>query len=185
MSMKREWPQQVRYGREPVLANFRPTALERTPDNRHVPWKSARPGMSEAHLALIRKLPCSVCEALSRRDPHHLRSGPAHKERAFGRRSTDKWAVPICRFHHEEVDRAGARGEAAWFDKYAIDPHALAMALWNAKGDLPAMGLILIAHKQQAVRQLRRRAAVNALMRHGLTQAEAEEQYDLGARRLA
>jgi hypothetical protein len=140
-------------------------------------WRKNRPGMSEAHLALIRQLPCVACPALCRSDPHHLRGGPASKERSFGVKSTDRWAVPICRFHHEEVHRIAVRYEADLFHKWRLDPYALANALWHGTGDLARMKAILDAHKQAAFRKLRADAAVGALMRHGLTRAEAEEQY--------
>jgi hypothetical protein len=177
MSSRRgDWPQELR--KPQVLANFRPTVAERS--RPHVSLQQRRPGMSPEHLALLRQLPCTVCHAISRIDPHHLKCGPAGRERAFGRRSTDRWAIPICRFHHDEVERAGSRGERAWFDRWGVDPLELASALWAATGDLNRMIEVQAGHKRAAIRTLKVRAQVNALMRHGLTEAEAREQVEAG-----
>lgn len=162
-----------------VYGNFRQSvgerhaALKATGD-----WRKSRPGMSEAHLALIRQLPCVACAAISRVDPHHLCSGPAKRERGMALKSTDRWALPVCRFHHDEVHRLGSRNEGAWFHKWRIDPYELANALWHASGDFPRMYAILAEHKRAGLRALKAEAAINALMAHGLTRAAAEEQYD-------
>lgn len=166
-------PQEIR--KPTVLANFRPSVTARHALKAPSDWRKHRPGMSEAHLALIRKLPCTMCEAISRRDPHHLKSGPARKERGFGIRSTDRWAVPVCRFHHDEVERGGTRGEAAYFAKSRLDPYELANALWLNTGNLAAMGRVLIEHKQAAIRALK-----EDLISHGLTPREAQEQVSAG-----
>ena len=166
-----------KHGTDAVLNNLRPSVSERH-RARQPSAQLRRPGNDPAHLDLIRRMQCTLCTALSRIDPHHLKSAAAARERAFGRRSTDRWALPLCRFHHDEVERAGARGEQAYFAKSGIDPCVLAVALFNSTGDLSRMGMILMAHKQLAIRTLKRWAAVNALMAHGLTRAEAEETYD-------
>ena len=140
-------------------------------------WRKCRPGMSEAHLALIRKLPCVACPALCRSDPHHLRGGVAAKERSFGVKSTDRQAVPLCRWHHEELHRIAVKYEADWFHKWRLDPYELANALWHGTGDLARMKAILDAHKQAWLRKLKEEAAVHSLMNHGLTRRAAEEQY--------
>ena len=146
-------------------------------------WRKARTGMSDAHLALIRKLPCSVCHigpGVHIIHPHHLKSGPARKERGVGMKATDKWAVPLCGFvHHREIERLGSRKEYEWFQDRGLDPYELAKALWLATGDIGRMVQVLVAHKQGAHRSLNRRAAINRLMAHGLTEAEAEEQYEV------
>jgi hypothetical protein len=175
MSQRRgDWPQEIR---KVELANFKPDrfAAQAAPQK----WRANRTGMSEGHLNLLRKLPCSVCE-LRAHHAHHLRSGAAAKERGVSLKATDRWAVGLCWLHHDEVHRSGSRFEPAWFARWGINPHALATAMWANTGDLPRMGRVLIAHKQDATRSLKLRAQVGALMRHGLTRAEAEEQYAAG-----
>lgn len=175
MRDRRDWPQEV--PRDKVLANFRQPYAPKAPASQG--WRKQRPGMSEAHLALIRKLPCTVCHVRPS-DAHHLKCGPARKERGVALKATDRWAVPACRFHHDDLERIGSRNEAAWFDSRGVNAVELANALWQATGNLPRMALVLIAHKQAAHRTLRKRAVIGSLMRHGLTEAEAAEQYEAG-----
>lgn len=173
---KREWPQEIR---KPVqLGNFRPPVSERRPP---APFALHRPGMDPLHLAILRRMPCAVCPAISRIDPHHLKSGPAARERAFGRRATDRWAVPICRFHHNEVERAGGRGEIAWFARWGLDPHDLAKALWEARRNFDRTVEIIAAHKRLAIRGLKEQVRLNELVEHRLiTAGEAAQQYAEG-----
>ena len=153
--MKRDdYPQNVRYGREPVLANFPQTALERTvashPADRRRSVRKLRAGMSEAHLALIRSLPCCV-SAISRGkvDVHHLKGGPAIYERGVGMKSTDRWGVPLdLHAHRYDLEMLGSRNELAWFMQEAcLNPYALAKALWCATGDAQRMGRVILHHK--------------------------------------
>lgn len=134
--------------REKVYGNFRvrPGKQPKEPS-----WREERPGNSEPHLALIRQMPCCVClvmrpEAIV--DPHHLQSGEAGKERGVGMRATDKWALPLCRIHHDMLHRLGSRKEKGFFFDSGIDPYDLAVALWNSTGDLERMVKILIAHRE-------------------------------------
>lgn len=129
--------------REVVFCNFRPSKRERMKNRPSAAEK--REGMSEAHLRLIRQLPCCVCGKPGPSDPHHLKANLSH-ERGVGRRATDKWAVPMCRMHHDEVEAAGSRKETSWFAYFGIDPLELASALWNGTGDRDRMFRILDAH---------------------------------------
>lgn len=127
---------------EKRLANFR----DRGPKNQHKNSEryKERPGMSEEHLALVRQMPCCTCRAKPPGDPHHLKAGTG--ERGMGVRSTDKWAVPMCRDCHGGVERAGSRNERAWFEARGIGSNELARDLWLNTGDLPKMIKILQAH---------------------------------------
>lgn len=107
--------------------------------------RDRRPGMSAAHLDCIRSLPCCACGALPRSDPHHLKSGTG--ERGMGLRSTDRFTVPLCRAHHEAVERIGSRNERRWFGGFGVDAPALADALWRASGNLDQMQKIVEAHR--------------------------------------
>lgn len=135
--------------RDVVLANFRPSKRDRM--KRKPTAAEKREGMSEGHLKLIRQLPCCVCGRPGPSDPHHLKANLSH-ERGVGRRATDRWAVPICRMHHDEVEAVGSRNETSWFAYFGIDPLELASALWNATGDRGRMLRILLAHITTAVR---------------------------------
>lgn len=127
--------------RDHVFGNFR----TRKPKEKKARKADSRPGMSEKHCALIRKLPCCACGRIPAGTIHHLKSGTG--ERGVGLRSTDKWGTPLCLAHHEEIERAGTRNEVSTFGKWGIDPHDLAIALWAATGDLPKMTKIVIAHR--------------------------------------
>jgi hypothetical protein len=59
-------------------------------------------------------------------DPHHLRFV---QPRALGRKSSDEFAVPLCRTHHRAVHRAG--DERAWWKATGIDPLKVARKLWK------------------------------------------------------
>lgn len=120
--------------RERITKKNRPSSAER------------REGNSKRHLALIRQLSCCVTGRRGPCDPHHLKEGLAH-ERGIGRKATDRWAVPLCRDKHDEVERIGSRNEWAWFRKHGIeDPLELAAALWRNTGDLERMRRVLEAH---------------------------------------
>jgi hypothetical protein len=137
-----------------LLNNLRPNRFAKLDLRRSPQRASRRPGMSAAHLEAIRQLPCSLCEERRGIQSHHLKSGPAARERGIGMKATDRWAVPLCIDHHAEVERLGSRREREWFLRWAIDPHLLAQALWNAKGEPVRMDFVLRAHKQQALRVL-------------------------------
>jgi hypothetical protein len=109
-----------------------------------------REGNCKKHLALIRQLPCAATGRRGPNDPHHLKEGLVY-ERGIGRKATDRWAVPLCRAKHEEVERIGSRNEQAWFRKHGIeDSLELAAALWRNTGDLDRMERVLRAHMNGA-----------------------------------
>ncbi len=58
-------------------------------------------------------------------DAHHLRSA---QPRALSRKVSDEFTVPLCRIHHREVHRGG--DEAAWWNRFGVEPHLVAAALW-------------------------------------------------------
>jgi len=139
-------PQQIK--REKVFGNFRVRAAKKPHKNAQT-YKD-RPGMSEAHLALVRKLPCVMTGQVPGGEAHHVKTGTG--ERGMGLRSTDKWAVPLSHDAHMELERAGSRNELAWFAMIGIDPVVLAQDLWAATGDLPKMTRIVIAHMRDGKR---------------------------------
>ncbi len=132
-----------------LLANFRPTITARLREKRNRDPRADREGNDEKHLAAIRRCPCCVpkCSKMGNNDPHHLKSTG---ERGGALRSPDKWAVPMCRFHHEEIERIGSRNELKWFRDKGIDAVELANALWNSRGDAPALVRIVLTHRSAA-----------------------------------
>lgn len=97
----------------------------------------ARCGDSRSYLGWLKTLPCLVCGRLAD-EPHHLlRTEDGHK--AFGRKSKDRWAIPVCRRLHlrlhtgtrRPVDRMLGRDEAYLMEKYQIDARRLCLRLWS------------------------------------------------------
>jgi hypothetical protein len=62
-------------------------------------FSKARRTVNIKNLALIRKLPCSVCGSKPPNDPHHLIS--------VGAGGGDDMAIPLCRRHHTEIHACG------------------------------------------------------------------------------
>lgn len=130
-----------------VTPNFRPTKRQRLEAKaKRLSAAKKRPGMSEKHLTFIRRLPCCASGQAAPSDPHHLKQG-LENERGVGRRSTDRWAVPLSRKMHDQLEALGSRREREWFLQHGIeDPLELANALWNNTGDLERMKAVLMAH---------------------------------------
>jgi hypothetical protein len=137
-------PQQM--NKPHVFCNFRQPVRARSKKKERA--ADRRSGMSEAHLKLIRQMPCCVSLYLPAGEAHHMKTGPAQSERGMGMRATDRWAVPLCHEKHMELESLGSRKELGWFRDHGIeDPYELANALWNETGDLPRMISILMAHR--------------------------------------
>jgi hypothetical protein len=77
------------------------------------------------HLRFVAAQPCLVC-GRTPSDPHHIKFA---EQRALGRKVSDRFTVPICRLHHRELHRGGS--EHAWWQRYGIDPLAIAATLWG------------------------------------------------------
>jgi ERF superfamily len=80
---------------------------------------------NKAHLRYVAHQPCLLC-GRKPSDPHHLRFA---QPRALGRKTSDEFAVPLCRIHHRLVHRVG--NEAAWWQEAGIDPLKAAGKLWK------------------------------------------------------
>lgn len=134
--------------RERMFGNFRQSRGLKEP-RKNSRWREDRDGMSDKHCAAIRKCPCAACLKVPAGTIHHLKSNTG--ERGMSVRSTDKWGVPLCMVHHEDIERAGTRNEVKTFRAWGIaDPHALALALWGAACDVPKMTKIVIEHRGTA-----------------------------------
>lgn len=95
-----------------------------------------REGMSGAHLAMVRKLPCIVCGRPAE-EAHHLLRGLPPDERGTSRRAADRWAVPVCIRDHRAAHAHG--DDERWLAERGVDGRAIAAALWSARGDEQAM----------------------------------------------
>lgn len=139
-----------------LLNNQRPSKFAPKPKKERA--RDRREGMSEAHLALVRRLWCVITNERSTKiDPHHLRSGPAAKERGLGLKCTDKWVLPVTRATHNQIEGLGSRNEFDFFDAHGINPYELADALWANTGSLDAMAKVMEAHQEQAAKVLAKR----------------------------
>jgi hypothetical protein len=81
---------------------------------------------NKEHLRFVAQKACLVCGRMPS-DPHHLRF---MQLRAFGRKVSDEFAVPLCRTHHREAHRTG--DERAWWEQVGIDPVEVARELWTS-----------------------------------------------------
>ena len=79
---------------------------------------------NKEHLRFVAQQPCLLC-ARKPSDPHHLRF---MQPRALGRKTSDEFAVPLCRGHHRAVHRSG--DERAWWKAAGINPIKIARKLW-------------------------------------------------------
>jgi hypothetical protein len=77
------------------------------------------------HLRFVSCQPCLIC-ARRPTDAHHLRFAQLT---AMGRKVSDRFTVPLCRLHHRELHHRG--DERLWWQDKAIDPLAVAAALWR------------------------------------------------------
>ena len=77
------------------------------------------------HRKFVATQPCLVC-GRTPADAHHLRFA---QPRALGRKVSDEFTVPVCRFHHRELHRHG--NEAAWWQSIKIEPLPVAYRLWQ------------------------------------------------------
>jgi hypothetical protein len=80
---------------------------------------------NQEHLRFVAQQACLMC-GRKPSDAHHLRY---MQPRALGRKSSDEFAVPLCRMHHRAVHRAG--DERAWWKQISIDPLKVARTLWK------------------------------------------------------
>lgn len=112
--------------------------------------RKVRDGMSALHLARIRLLPCCVCGKPAPSDPHHLMRVEAGA-RGMGLRTADKWAIPLCRRHHDWI-QAGEEEEKLAAE--GIDGRALARSLWANAGNQQAMERAVLHMRQEAALKL-------------------------------
>lgn len=138
-----------------LLNNQRPSKY--APKPKKVKARDRREGMSEAHLALVRKLWCPISNLRTRIECHHLKSLEAVKFRGVGLKSLDRQVVPLHWEVHWRLEQLGSRREVEFFDEHGLNPHELADALWANTGCIDTMGRVLEAHQEQAKKLVARR----------------------------
>src|SRR5262245_16506797 len=85
----------------------------------------ARRVRDKDHLKYVASRSCLIC-GRQPSEPHHVRFA---QKRAFGRKVSDEFTVPLCRLHHRELHRS--RNEPLWWKKLGIEPLKIAAQLWN------------------------------------------------------
>jgi len=86
---------------------------------------SRRQRLNPEHLVWVRSLPCSTAApgCTSPCHAHHVRLGT---DGGTGIKPSDKWTVPLCAAHHQELHDHGARSFEA---RYGLDLKAVAESL--------------------------------------------------------
>jgi hypothetical protein len=110
-----------------------------------------RAGMSKAHLALIRLLPCAVCRIYGGVQAHHLM---VKEHRGIGMRAPDMFAIPLCDSCHHRLHTRGSRAHTELLRGEGVDDLRLASELWQESlsnatytGKLNAMRSIVMRHE--------------------------------------
>lgn len=103
---------------------------------------------NETHRKFIGGLPCLICGNPIESQAAHisysdLRWGKA--ERAFSRKASDFYCVPLCGRHHDEQH---AMNEREWWEIAGIDPVPIALALYVNSGNQEAGEQIVNAWKR-------------------------------------
>jgi hypothetical protein len=117
-----------------------------------------REGMSETHLANVRKCDCLGCGRTyheSVTQAHHLLRTD---ERGLSRKSSDRWAVPLCFWCHDPNVKDSVHhdgDEDGWFAARGIDARAVAAALWTERGNLEAMRRVIFRARQMAALKMK------------------------------
>ena len=128
-----------------------PFFRERKPKVKKPSAEQTREKAEPGYLAKIRKLPCCVCSEPAPSQAHHLK---CTGERGIGKKSSNRWAVPLCNdCHIYGVERVGSTKEAAWFRERGILCLDLAAALHANSHSLEAMLNVLRTHKSKGAEQ--------------------------------
>lgn len=107
--------------------------------------RTTREGMSAAHLANVRDLPCCICGSDHGVQAHHLlRAEPG--SRGMGMKNADRWAIPLCQRDHDALHQHG--GEEEFLMEHGVDGRAVASALWSERGDIEAMRRVMFRQTQ-------------------------------------
>ena len=84
------------------------------------------------HLKFVITQPCLAC-GRSPSDAHHLKFA---QQRAFGRKVSDEFTVPLCHTHHRELHQRG--DELTWWQELNVEPLGMPQQLWQHTGPMAA-----------------------------------------------
>jgi DNA recombination protein Rad52 len=93
-------------------------------DKSNLPISTPRRIRDKDHLRYVASQPCLIC-GRTPSHAHHLRFA---QPKAFGRKVSDEWTVPLCSTHHRALHSIG--NEKQWWAEKGIDPVAHAVRLW-------------------------------------------------------
>ena len=127
-----------------------PNLRIRKPKERKPSAEAKREREAPAYLAKIRQLPCCIpsCSAPAPSHAHHLK---CTGERGIGKKSSNRWAIPLCNeCHINGVERVGSLQEAAWFRERGILCLDLTAALYANSHSLEAMMNVLKRHRENS-----------------------------------
>jgi hypothetical protein len=93
-------------------------------DKSNLPISTPRRIRDKGHLRYVASQPCLIC-GRTPSHAHHLRFA---QPKAFGRKVSDEWTVPLCSTHHRVLHGVG--DERQWWAGKGIDPIAHAVHLW-------------------------------------------------------
>jgi hypothetical protein len=80
---------------------------------------------SKDHLRYVGRQPCLICG----RAPSHAHHVRFAQPKGLALKVSDEFTVPLCAIHHTENHATG--NERGWWEKYKIDPLAVAEGLWK------------------------------------------------------
>ena len=81
------------------------------------------------HLDFVRSQPCCICGEDTTVEAAHIRTGSIpHGKRSTGmqEKPSDKWAVPLCKVHH---DQQHSMNEMKFWAMHRKDPFMIAIGL--------------------------------------------------------
>jgi hypothetical protein len=93
-------------------------------DKTNLPINSPRRIRDKNHLRYVASQPCLIC-GRTPSHAHHLRFA---QPKAYGRKVSDEWTVPLCSTHHRALHSVG--DERHWWTVKGIDPTSHAVRLW-------------------------------------------------------
>lgn len=114
-------------------------------------------GDNEAHLALVRQLPCLYCGVEPCGEAAHVKmaSGAFGKSLRFGKRPEDRWALPLCRDDHQNARTAQhRRSEAEFWAGLGINALLVCERLYVQRGDVVAMrAVVMVAIAERSMQK--------------------------------
>ena len=89
----------------------------------------------------VNKLPCVICGAQETEAAHLSMANNeyCHLGRGKGRKASDRWVLPLCRYHHREQTNLG--DEKLFWESYGMNPYIICLVLFGVWSDLKMDGV--------------------------------------------